>query len=341
MQNKNTKEKLITLLKSGNVGLMVGAGSSLLLDDPYPSWGGLLNKMREDLLPAIAPFDAEQDDALLYAEEIKNKLLTDNRIGEYFPFLQETFSPKTKNYDDVHVTLVKMPFSGIVTTNFDRVLEDAICSAFTTAEGAFSCDAVDLCESWSYEVLTFLRKLSLKGVPVQECRKLLLHLHGFYRHPRDLILTKSDYDSRYKREVKDGAGVVVGEALDTKHHQVIFSLSAMHPLLFVGFSMEDPAFMKILEIVKVTFNRGYEPIHFVLMPFKKVADATQKEEKAEQEKEIRKLEPYGVKPIFFDVPDGSHDYTGLKTLINEFANAVGVPTAPNTMEEITKDLLRR
>ncbi|MXY26637.1 hypothetical protein F4Y59_00535, partial [Candidatus Poribacteria bacterium] len=125
-ENEERKRELIELVASGEAVLIVGAGSSARVR--YVTWDGLLQKL-ENLANQCGEGLRQQykNDPLVYAEDIK--LHISGKTGDlsrYYALLQNLFSPKELPFKDFHRRLVSLPFRGILTTNYDTVLEAAL-----------------------------------------------------------------------------------------------------------------------------------------------------------------------------------------------------------------------
>ena len=247
LNDDEAKSQLIHLLKEQKGILMVGAGSSKIVG--FPLWPELINELNK-LIPSIQ--NTNNLDLIDYADLIKSELIKEGRVDVYYKQLDNIFSPKKpNNHDNVHCKLVKLGFSGIITTNYDRVLETAIQKSFNIDH----CESIDLCEDRTYRIFDFLRFLSSNTA---HC--FVLHLHGIYDKPKKLILNKTDYLKAYGKKDKS-------IILDTLHRKVIWALLAMHSLVFVGFSMTDPFFLSMLEIVQKDFALDDDPVHFAIMGY--------------------------------------------------------------------------
>jgi len=114
------KGELIDLLKEGTAVLMVGSGSSSIVN--YPGWKQLVIDLKNKFYPSYQD-PSPTDNLLDYAQIIKDQAFRHNRKREYYQFLHETFQPSTNHgIRPFHVSLVKLGFSGIITTNYDRTL---------------------------------------------------------------------------------------------------------------------------------------------------------------------------------------------------------------------------
>jgi hypothetical protein len=236
------------------------------------------------------------------------------------------------NYDQVHLALVQLGFCGLVTTNYDEVLECAVREAFRTSDGPKTCAALDLCNGRTFNVLRFLRGLSNPSE-----HRYVLHLHGIHSAPNNIILTSLDYVDKYGQQIAyDDQGNPLGRSLDTIHRKVVWALLATHPLVFVGFSMEDAFFNYILKVVQADFQSGTAPIHFAIFGQKQGDDMNAKTDA---------LRRNGVQAVYYPIPppqgigDSSGYSIGLRNLVFEIADKLGVSFGSPGSVELTKRML--
>lgn len=124
---------------------------------------------------------------------------------------------KVEHYGLVHGLLSSLSVRETVTTNYDPLFETA----------SRAC---------GHEVAV------LPYNPVSGCSRWLLKLHGCVHHPEDIVLTREDY-MRYSSNRAALAGIVQTLLL-TKH------------MLFVGFSLQDDNFLRIVDDVRRALRRG-------------------------------------------------------------------------------------
>ena len=148
----------------------------------------------------------------------------------------------------------------MITTNFDPSLENAI-SAENLAAGRPACTALDLGDPRSFSVFDFFR-LTGRG----NTTEFVLHLHGVHDHPDRVILAASDYSKGYGDFTSsDRDGLPLHLTLDVILRKVIWALLVTYPTLFVGFSLNDPAFKHILKVTSADFQRGRSLGHFAIV----------------------------------------------------------------------------
>ena len=295
----DAERALHALLREQRMLLFVGAGLSL--DLGYPVWDNYLAALEQEL-GSQAP---SMDDPLGRAEWIKQSFADAQRQHDYLAHIQQTFSPKPASpYTTLQLALLRLGFRGVITTNFDPSLQNAL-SAENHAAGRLSCTALDLGDPRSFGVFDFLR-LAARG-PTTE---FVLHLHGTHDHPERVVLAASDYRDRYGDFTAiDREGLPVHRTLDDIPRKVVWALLVTYPTLFVGFSLNDPALKHILRVTSADFQRGRYLDHFAIVG-------------AESEEEERKLADawaaHGITPIFYRVVrsrEFGRDHSNLTTLV--------------------------
>ncbi len=315
-ENASAINDLITILKQKKAILMVGAGSSKFMG--YPLWEELLNELKNEFAQDLISTENFQE----FANKIKTRVIERKRLSEYHKFLSRKFGPKSngRTHDDFHINLVNLGFKGVVTTNYDVVIESAISDSENNDKFCSICEPVDLCDKKSYPVSDFLRSLSNPS----NINKVL-HLHGYYKEPERIILTENDYQIKYGNF--DTSGKSQHAPLDTLHRKVIWSILATQSVVFVGFRMTDPFFMPMLKIVQNDLDLQGDKIHFAILP------------NTDQQEADLLIQQYCVQPIFYDVIEGDH--SNLKQVIFDIASNIGVAVGSTKISAITKKMLER
>ena len=197
-ENEERKQKLIELVASKEAVLIVGAGSSVRLD--YMTWDGLLKKLEKLASECGNGFKRDckkrKDDPLEYVEDIKSHILgREGDLNRYYAFLEQLFEPKDlqSHKFKLHKTLVSLPFRGILTTNYDKVLEAALEAIGQVP--AYNNSLV-INEDTAGQVHNFLMAMSDRNMP-----RRIAHLHGRYDIPKNIILSRNDYQKAYGIEV--------------------------------------------------------------------------------------------------------------------------------------------
>jgi hypothetical protein len=319
----NAEGALHALLRAQRMLLFVGAGLSL--DLGYPLWDSYLAALEKEL-GAEAP---STGDPLERAEWVKQSFADAQRRYDYLAHIQQTFGPKPESpYTPLQRALLRLGFRGVITTNFDPSLENAL-SFENLAAGRLACMALDLGDPRPFGVFDFLRLAARR--PTTE---FVLHLHGTHDHPERVILAASDYRERYGDVTTvDHEGLPVHRTLDDIPRKVVWALLVTYPTLFVGFSLNDPALRHILRVTSADFQRGRYLDHFAIVGA---------ESEEEEQKLVDAWAGYGITPIFYRVvrsPELGRDHSNLTTLVAAFGTELQVNLGLDPIGALTDRML--
>ncbi|MCF7846731.1 MAG: SIR2 family protein [Candidatus Gracilibacteria bacterium] len=286
-EQEDAKNALVDLLIKEEGVLFVGSGNSSSLG--YLGVEGLSDELKR--LPTPKDIHFLPEDSLSdIAEKVR---INANDEKDYFNLLRKTYAPIGKKHpSQFHTLLVGLGFRAIVTTNYDLVLESSFQSQ-TEADGSrssYNCIPVDLCKN-SEDGIQFLRDLANGKI-----KDRVLHIHGFYDNPENIILTTSDYECAYKPE--------------TQHSPQLHCRTTLsnYPLVFVGFGMEE-AIAGFLRLVQENFNLGSTKSHFGIFSSKLKSQKTE-------------FEKAGIDPIFYTVDEDNEErHAGFKDLLSELQKA--------------------
>ena len=301
-RNENTERKreLIELVVSGEAVLMVGAGSSARVG--YETWDGLMEKLEELSIQCGEGLDQDRkNDLLAYAEDIKSHIIKKTgSLNRYHSCLYELFKRKSPPCDDFHKMLVSLPFRGILTTNYDTVLEAALG---VIDPGPASDNFLVIDESSAARVHEFLMSMNND----RRMTKRIAHLHGKFDPAASIILTIEDYRRAYGLNLTDEESHQQNES--KLRFRLLWAVLATRRVVFVGFSMDDPYLNKILEVVTEDLWTWNKSTHYAIMDISsKVAeDSKDKAKMLDMEN--------GVSTVFYEDTDGLHK--GLEKIIEE------------------------
>lgn len=253
----------------------VGAGVSASVG--YPTWNRLLTRLHQTVMklpaaPASPKYILQlrrMKDSLWRAEEYRRLL---GRAG-FEAVLWESFRPIDRSSPALQA-LVALPFRHFLTTNYDDSLETALRSRPEQGSRGTRLEVIDWADN--ERLSHFLASLSTPDGPQH-----LVYLHGRYGEPGSTVLTESDYVRRYV--VSDDAG------------RKLFALLITQPVLFIGFSLEDPELAYILRHVQARLAAGVTQ-HFAILP----SPGGSEQEAAYKGYYAKK---YGVQALFYPTTD--------------------------------------
>lgn len=225
--------QLAAMASHRHLALFVGAGVSI--GSGLPSWFGLLHIIEDAFTATGDPSersigDTTKWDPVLMAEELDSICKKADRNGVLTPLKQrvcEYLADNGHNPGLLLSLLMSLPFHSIVTQNYDNLIEKA-CERWNVALRYSPKDASNT-------------KRNLSVIPYRPRRNAqywLLKMHGCISVPNDIILTKADYDSYPNSSRSQALDGLVQASLLTKH------------LLFVGFSLTDPNYLRIIDQVR-------------------------------------------------------------------------------------------
>ena len=225
---------LVRHLNEKRCVIFVGAGLSA--QAKLPSWGQLLS----NLVNQVGADDTDEDataelkkllDAGRYldvADECKE------RLGSgYADFLSKALQVGTGPVPEAHQLVMQLPFAAWITTNYDKLLEQA----HFQVRGSVPKTLTHL-DADTFGTLLF------DGAP------FILKAHGDVDKPESLIFTTRDY-----REIIHS----------NPAFQAVFSAILLtRAVLFVGYSLNDPDFRLLLDR-QLTMFKKFVPERYAIM----------------------------------------------------------------------------
>lgn len=269
-----------------NCVLMVGAGLSnsavRARGRSLPDWGALTERMLHDLKGRVSKSTITRLRALpwkSYCLEVAEEFKKSTRSDAYALFLREQLDPPDFVRSSIHEILLAIEFKGIITTNFDRVIE-------------FHTDR--------FRPLIYPHFLE-EPTAFQRGR-YLAKIHGCISSPnpaKNLVLTKSDYLRLSKNK---------------KYQELMKSIFLANAILIVGFSLTDPDFLRVTESLRNVFHDGLPTIYALI----RMASQEQCRRWREIGVEIIRYEEHRELRGFFsellDVSESKYPSTRLKSL---------------------------
>ena len=270
-------------LDSGEAVAFLGAGASAPL---YPLWGALVGELVEEALArGLSDRAAEtcrrraatDPDAVV---ELVQRALTRPLYREA---LRRVFRARRdpdsgRSWTPTHELVVRCPFKGIVTTNYDPGILDARMAARpgVSATGFASWTSEDALDRWR------------RGDVFGDHELPVLFAHGHHNEPDALVLATSQYRQAYAGKL---AGVL-GRLFDADH------------VVWVGFSFADARIGAVLrEVAEASGSRadpGSDPRHVALLALDPDAD-----DDPAVVRDLAELQ-WGCRVVLYPAPGGDH-----------------------------------
>jgi hypothetical protein len=223
-------ESLLTQLQQGRVVIFVGAGLSV--GAGAPTWKALLQELielaaREQLL--------DESDGLELRKLLNSATENYLVVAEYLKLaLAEKMSEEIRGrflslpVQQTHLLLTELGLPGIVTTNFDNLIEEA----FLRATGK-PIPVIEPANSFAL-------------ARIDDEHPWLLKIHGTADNPDTVVLTASDFER---------LPVAVLKALE--------HIFERYTVLFVGYSLKDPDTVRLLSALRQVYS-GSNRRHYML-----------------------------------------------------------------------------
>lgn len=211
------------------------AGSGLSAAVGYPTWGEMVmrlvaeaRKVRGARTRGLEEIEAKRDWFTL--AEFARTTLSPYAFGEVLREMLGDPAEPTR----AHEIIARTDYRGIITTNYDRLIE----FAFTRVRNVFPT------------VFT-TKGLEEMARALFTPRPFIYKMHGDIDQPSSTVMTASDYDRMI---------------LYSPHARSFLHGALLNNcLLFVGYSLSDPDFQLILRELALMFE-NYVPEHFALLP---------------------------------------------------------------------------
>ncbi|KAA2217412.1 SIR2 family protein [Maribacter flavus] len=300
-KNIENEKNLCQLIASGDAVVIIGAGSSKIVG--YPLWTELIQELEKEVKILVDTSDSEfhfrksreEEGDLEYAVRLK-EILENPRYGA---IMHKLFDEK--GCDECHIKLLRLPFRGILTTNYDTTLEKALFEINGEPNNSINIDK----GTTNREINKFFRALNFG----YSGNTKIAHLHGRFREEPSLVLCLNDYLEKYGSTDPSSQNWPL-------HKRIIWALMATRRILYLGFSMNDPFFQMMHQIVSDDLGHFHADAHFMVSRF----TSKDENEAIKQLKFAERIQAnYGIQTVFFG-DDSS--YEGLKKYIYELAEKV-------------------
>lgn len=234
--------KLIEAAQQRNLVPLIGAGFSKQAGDMFPTWRQLLVHMKERALSdgLISPEEGKEIDTMLdrglflmAAEALRSTFHPD----DYAHILEEQFNPFGPRPAEVHRALFRVRPPLILTTNYDRLIEDAYAAEHGRAATVLTYRDTTIAQR-------YLQSSRLPDRPV------VYKLHGTIDEPETVVLTERDYRDLIYRQ--------------PGYRMFLSAIFLTHVVLMLGFSFSDREITMLLEIIRDALKHAGDPDYIFL-----------------------------------------------------------------------------
>ncbi len=216
-------------IKDKRAALFVGAGLSVAAG--YPTWKGLIEGLINEAKTG-GMLDPTIGDKLVSAVSDPNKFLPvaqqlSDELGDadFRKRVAKAFDRGARSPTDIHRRLMCVPFCFYVTTNYDKLLEDAFAEVHKRTPDVYN-----------------YTDISGFADALWDRRFFILKAHGDVARPSEIVLTRKDY----RALVYSNVG----------YRHLLASIFTNKTVLFLGASMNDPEVAQMLESLHVAFHGG-------------------------------------------------------------------------------------
>ncbi len=227
---------VLRALARPNPTLFLGAGIGVRVG--YPAWSDYL----ESLATACQTWNNSASATLIRQRVLREKYPEAATVyktcdviplGERWKLLAQPFTRVlTDSQTDLLVPLVSLPFSAIITTNYDHSLHQASVKK----------------ARWFMPVE--INDGTLRGSTFQR-EFFIARIHGRADVPQSMVVATEDYSNlRRNREYED----------------FLLDILRSRNCLFIGFSFLDPAIQEVLQLYKDRAGPVFQSLHSAIVP---------------------------------------------------------------------------
>ncbi|MDQ8209147.1 SIR2 family protein [Coraliomargarita sp. SDUM461003] len=235
MNNNEIASIIDKFTSQGNSVLFAGAGVGCRIG--LPTWGEFIKH-----LALTCENNNEPEEAALIRKRLNDgkyleaatifKTCTSIPVTLRYKALTELFKKDSSEINKLQA-LSLLPFSGIVTTNYDRSLLNSHAIEHQKAPLTIELDDPTLRNA---ELLNEF---------------FIARIHGRIEAPQNMVVDVNDYDKLKKNDA---------------YNDFLTSLFRTRPIMFIGFSFIDPAINIILDVLKEAFYPNFPELHTALIP---------------------------------------------------------------------------
>ncbi len=235
-------EDFLEILKNGKCILMIGAGISRKCIGknrrPLPNWFEFLESFTEWKKRRDELSHEDYKEILQLLENGKYPLVAEELIESLPPedfgrYLDDSFEPRMIIPSYLHDLIPLLPFRGIITTNYDNLIERAYVRCYERLPKVFSHLDIE------------------EGVNVFEHEFFIVKLHGDIEDPQSIVLSQKSYASLLYNS--------------PKYREFLEKVFADYSILFIGYGGNDPDIESTLDRISVGKDESELNQHFMLV----------------------------------------------------------------------------
>lgn len=295
--------KFLKELRGDNAAVFVGAGLSKAAG--YVDWRGLLEPIAKSL-----GLDAYKETDLVGLAQFHLNRNSGNR-NELNQLLIEQFTDLATPSDN-HRLLARLPIRSYWTTNYDRLIEQALKDSGKRVDAKYTVEQL---------------ALTARGRDA-----IVYKMHGDIENPAKAILTRDDYE-RYPSTHMPFITALAGDLVE-------------RTFLFLGFSFTDPNLDYVLSRIRSRFDNNQRQHFCVVKKRSKLPDESNEDfiyAKTRQDLVVQDLMRFNIKTVA--VNEFNHITELLRSIVNRyrmrtiFVSGSAHDYAPWTQQEVENFLM--
>ncbi len=233
-------DSLLKQINAGKCAVFVGAGVSA--GSGFPAWDRLLLDTIQVKLESkdISQAHADEMRALLSRRDAESYLTVAQELSdrlsdsEFKRHIAKVFRASTIKPSSAHNEIVKKPFAMAMTTNYDKLVENAYAKKMGEVPTILMYDQASAVADAMWSDSFFLLKA-----------------HGSIEDPSKMIITERDYRNVVFRQ--------------PGYRSAISAIFTTRTVLFVGASLADPELKLLMSFIHDSFHGGGAE-HYALLP---------------------------------------------------------------------------